>query len=120
MAKGEAAALASLALAPPAPAISRISRGKSGYDAVLGWSQPEGAADVAGYVVMMRSTTAPEWEKAVQAGNVTEYTLPDVSVDDVVFGVKAVGKDGDESLVAPWIMVAHPNEKIEARQEPLR
>ncbi|MGA3026758.1 MAG: M20/M25/M40 family metallo-hydrolase [Bryobacteraceae bacterium] len=113
VAKVNAAALASLALAPPAPLVSRISRGKSGYDAVLRWTQPERAPDVAGYVVVMRATTAPDWEKAVLAGNVTEYTLPNASIDDVVFGVKAVDKDGDESLVAPWIMAAHPSEKIE-------
>jgi hypothetical protein len=118
VAKVNAAALASLALAPPAPAVARIARGKSGYDAVLRWSPPGGASDAAGYVVVMRSTTAPDWEKAVPAGNVTEYTLPNVSIDDVVFGVKAVNKDGDESLVAPWVMVAHPDERIETYQEP--
>lgn len=116
VARVNAAALASLGLAPPAPVVARISRGKSGYDAVLHWTQPDGTADVAGYVVVMRSTTAPDWEKAVQAGNATDFTLPDVSIDDVVFGVKAVGKDGDESLVAPWVMVAHSPEKIETNQ----
>jgi Peptidase family M28 len=118
VAKVNAAALASLALAPPAPVVSRIARGKSGYDAVLRWSGPDERSAVAGYVVVTRATTAPDWEKAVSAGNVTEFTLPSVSIDDVVFGVKAVDKDGDESLVAPWIMVAHPEEKIEAYQEP--
>ncbi len=87
---------------------------------MLRWSPPEGASDVAGYVVVMRSTTSPDWEKARQVGSASEYTLPNVSIDDVVFGVKAVGKDGDESLVAPWIMVAHPSEKIETNQELLR
>jgi hypothetical protein len=118
VARVNAAALASLAMAPPAPVVARISRGKSGYDAVLHWAAPDSASNIAGYVVLERSTTAPEWQKAVQVGNVNDYTLPNVSIDDVVFGVKSVGKDGDESLVAPWIIVAHPNEKIEAEQQP--
>ncbi len=115
--KVNAAALASLALAPPAPVVSRIARGKSGYDAVLRWSPADSKSDVAGYVVVMRSSIAPDWEKAVEAGSATEFTLPNVSIDDVVFGVKAVSKDGDESLVTPWVMMARPLEAIPAHQE---
>jgi hypothetical protein len=36
------------------------------------------------------STTAPDWEHEVYVGNVTECSLSDVSIDDLVFGVKAV------------------------------
>ena len=113
-----AAALASLALAPPAPVVARIGRGKSGYDAALRWSRPEGASDIAGYVVTMRATTAPEWEKAVSVGDVTEFTLTNTPIDDVVFGVAAIDKAGNESLVTPWTMMRSPCEKIEATQEP--
>ena len=31
------------------------------------------------------------------------YTLKDVSVDDVRFGVKAVGNDGTESIVSSYV-----------------
>ena len=31
------------------------------------------------------------------------YTLKDVSIDDVRFGVKAIGLDGSESLVTPYV-----------------
>jgi hypothetical protein len=117
-ARVNAAALASLALSPPVPVVARIGRGKSGYDAALRWSRPEGASEIAGYLVTMRSTTAPEWEKAVSVGDVTEFTLANTPIDDVVFGVAAIGKDGNESLVAPWTMMRHPGEKIEATQEP--
>ena len=110
------AALASLALAPIAPHVERISRGTSGYDAVLSWSQPAPEPELAGYVVVMRATTAPYWEHAVAVGNVHEYVLRDVPIDDVVFGVKAVDRHGNESLVSPWVITVRPDEKIEAQQ----
>jgi hypothetical protein len=36
-------------------------------------------------------------------GNVTEFTLPDISIDDYHFGVAAVGPDGHESLVSVYV-----------------
>ena len=33
----------------------------------------------------------------------TEYTLPGMSIDDVVLGVKAIDKEGHESLVSPYV-----------------
>jgi len=117
VARVNGAALASLALAPLAPVAARIDRGKSGYDALLRWSQPEPEPNLAGYVVMMRATTAPYWERAIAVGNVHEYTLLNVSIDDVVFGVKAVDRNGDESLVTPWTITPFPEEKVETYGE---
>ena len=67
-----AAVLSSLALAPKPPVVIReitrdgtkrvvanLTRGKSGYDAVLKWSQPSPEPDLVGYAVVMRSTTSP-------------------------------------------------------------
>jgi putative aminopeptidase FrvX len=110
-----AATLASLALAPAPPELNwtytsgpnkgghipLLSRGKSGYDAVLRWL-PNTEPDLAGYAVMMRSTTSPVWERETWVGNVTSYTLPDVSIDDVVIGVKAIDHDGNQSVVSPY------------------
>ena len=31
--------------------------------------------DLAGYAVMMRSTTSPVWEREIWVGNVTTYTI---------------------------------------------
>jgi hypothetical protein len=111
-----AAVLASLALAPKAPTVTReitrdgkkiivanLSRGKSGYDAVMKWSQTEPEPDLAGYSVVMRSTTSPDWEREIYVGNVTQYTIPDLSIDNVVLGVRAVDKDGNQSLVAAYV-----------------
>ena len=108
-----AAAAAALALAPRppvthAPAVELrhrpgLSRG-AGYDAVLRWSQPQGGPEPAGFVVVMRSTTAPDWEKQLWAGNVREYSLKDTPIDQFIFGVKAVDKAGHESPVSAYLL----------------
>ena len=112
-ARMNAAVLASMALAPSPPMLNwtwgsgpnkgghvpLLTRGKSGYDAVLHWL-PNTEADLAGYAVTVRSTTSPVWEREVWVGNVTTYTMADVSIDDIVIGVKAVDKDGNQSVVS--------------------
>jgi Peptidase family M28 len=64
----------------------------------LSWNaNPE--ADLAGYQVVMRETTAADWTSAIDVGNVTTITL-DISKDNVQFGVRAVDKAGHRSPVA--------------------
>jgi hypothetical protein len=123
--QANAAALASLAFAPKAPVTNEmitsgarkgqltpmISRGKTRYDAALKWKNENPEPDLLGYAVVMRKSTAPYWEKEIFVGKVTEYTLKDVSIDDVIFGVKAIDRDGNESLVAPY--VPGPRQKLE-------
>jgi Peptidase family M28 len=79
-----------------------LSRGKSGYDAALRWANPNPEPDLAGYAVVIRDTTSPVWQREIYVGNVTEYTLPDFSIDDVVIGIKAIDKDGNQSLVSAY------------------
>jgi hypothetical protein len=79
-----------------------LARGKSGYDAALRWTNPNPEADLAGYAIVIRDTTSPVWQREIYVGNVTEYTLPDVSIDDIVIGVKAIDKDGNQSLVSAY------------------
>ena len=116
-----AAVLASLALAPAAPVLNwtyssgpnkgghvpLLTRGKSGYDAVLHWL-PNTEPDLAGYAVLMRSTTSPVWERETWVGKVTSYTMSDVSIDDVVIGVKAVDQDGNQSVVSTYMEPVTP------------
>ncbi|MGH9622242.1 MAG: hypothetical protein ACRD45_21365, partial [Bryobacteraceae bacterium] len=90
-----------------------LTRGKSGYDALLKWKDPNPEPNLAGYVVLMRKTTAPYWEREIYVGNVNEYLMPDVSIDEYVFGVAAVDKDGDESLVTPYVQTPHHPRPIE-------
>ena len=122
------AAVASLASAPVAPQTMReittgpnkgrpttnLGRGKSNYDAVLRWREGAPAEDLAGYAIVLRTTTAAYWEREIGVGKVNQYTLQNVSVDDVVFGVKAIDKDGHESPVTPWVNApAAPRKPIE-------
>src|SRR5580704_16470909 len=79
-----------------------LARGKTGYDAALRWANPNPEPDLAGYAVVIRDTTSPVWQRAIYVGNVTEYALPDFSIDDVVIGVKAIDKDGNQSLVSAY------------------
>ncbi|MGC2662216.1 MAG: M20/M25/M40 family metallo-hydrolase [Bryobacteraceae bacterium] len=121
VAQANAAAIAVLALAPKAPAIttpktlsfaaSPIQRG-SGYDAALSWHSDPPEDDLAGYAIVMRKTTAPEWEKEIFVGDVTKYTVPNVNIDELVFGVKAIDKAGNESLVTPYVTPPYRPQKI--------
>jgi hypothetical protein len=124
--KVNGAVAASLAWAPKSPLTADIierdgrkitnlllTRGRTRYDAQLKWKQVNPEADLAGYVIVSRKTTSPYWEREVFVGNVTEFTLPEVSIDDLIFGVKAVDKDGNESLVSPYVQGPRAKRKIE-------
>lgn len=114
-ARVNAAALAVLALAPEAPAVSEgrgptLGRGRSGYDATLRWKASPGAA---AYRVFWREAWTPDWQNEVTvAGDRTEFSLKDVSVDDHVFGVAAVSAGGHESLVSAYVNPPRPMQEI--------
>jgi hypothetical protein len=101
------AALASLALAPPAPVVTdpegrpRIARGESGYDAKLSWTPSAGATS---YRVFWRKAWSVDWEHELTVGDVSAAILPNVSIDDVVFGVAAVDTSGHESLITAYVV----------------
>ncbi len=127
------AALALLASAPPPPAPE--VEGAVSTDSTLTWRAVPGAAS---YVVRWRRTDASQWQQSlgVTPGQATpgvnfesteipqteavrapiysshKLVLPQVRVDDWVFGVSSVSKDGFESPVAsavpgggftPWV-----------------
>jgi hypothetical protein len=56
-------------------------------------------ADLAGYEVVLRETTAADWTSVIGVGNVTTVTL-DISKDNVQFGLRAVDQSGHRSPVA--------------------
>jgi hypothetical protein len=93
-----AAVLASLAWAPPAPTNVAIG-GAVSPSTTLAWD-PVDHPDLAGYEVYWRDTTAPQWQHSRFVGDVTEYTLENMVIDNYLFGVAAVGRDGNESVVA--------------------
>jgi len=105
-ARVNAASLASLALAPPAPVVTnergqaRLGRQPSGYDANLQWQAVPGAT---AYRVYWRDAWANDWSESRLVGDQTQVSLPGLSIDDNVFGVAAVGLDGHESLVSAYV-----------------
>jgi Zn-dependent M28 family amino/carboxypeptidase len=92
-----AAVLASLAWAPPAPTGVLVG-GAVRASAVLRWDPVEDS-NLVGYKVYRRSTTAPQWEHSRFVGDVTEFTFENLVIDNYFFGVAAVGGDGNESPV---------------------
>jgi hypothetical protein len=95
VARVNAAALASLALAPAAPQQVKVLTAKLDNRTELTW-QANTEPDLAGYRVVWRETTAPNWQGAKFVGNVTSYTS-ELSKDNVFFGVQAVDRDGNVS-----------------------
>ena len=87
--------LASLAAAPPSPKEVGIG-GIVEPSAKLRWSKVDGAK---GYKVYWRDTTSPTWDNSRYVGDVTEFTLDGIVIDNFFFGVAAVGENGYESLV---------------------
>jgi hypothetical protein len=109
------AAAATLALAPPRPVVvtdrgaPTIDRAPSGYDAHLRWKASAGAA---AYRIFWRDAWGSDWQHELLVGNVTEVTLPNTLIDDLVFGVAAVDAAGHESVVAPYVAPARATEDI--------
>ncbi|MCB0468828.1 MAG: M28 family metallopeptidase, partial [Aequorivita sp.] len=87
--------LASLAWAPPAPTNVAIG-GIVEPSAKLKWEKVDGAA---GYKIYWRDTTSPTWDHSRYVGDVSEFTLEGIVIDNYFFGVASVGKDGFESIV---------------------
>lgn len=87
--------LASLASAPPPPNTVAIG-GIVEADVKFKWDKVEGAS---GYKIYWRDTTSPTWDHNRYVGDVTEFTLDGIVIDNYYFGVASVGKDGHESVV---------------------
>ena len=90
-----AISMASLAWAPPAPEKVEIG-GIVEPSAKFKWSKVDGAV---GYKIYWRDTTSPTWDNNRVVGDVTEFTLDGIVIDNFFFGISAVGKDGFESPV---------------------
>lgn len=89
--------MAALAWAPPAPEKVSIG-GIVEPSAKLKWEKSN-EEDVAGYKIYWRDTTAPQWQYSRFVGDVDQYTLEGIVIDNFLFGVAAVGKNGNESVV---------------------
>jgi len=98
VARVNAAALWSLAQAPGTPKGVVIDTTQLTNETTLRWQRGT-SADLAGYEVVWRETTAPDWTDVLRVGDVTTVTI-DLSKDNVFFGVRAVDRDGHRSPVA--------------------
>ncbi|SHI55300.1 Peptidase family M28 [Mesonia phycicola] len=90
--------LASLAWAPLAPEDVAIG-GVVEPSTKLKWKKSNNP-NIKGYKIYWRDTTSPTWDNSRYVGNVSEFTLKGIVIDNYYFGVVAVGKNGYESLVS--------------------
>ncbi|MFC5046017.1 M28 family peptidase [Aquimarina hainanensis] len=89
--------LASLAWAPPVPENVQIG-GIVAPAAKFKWTKSTDPA-IAGYKIYWRDTTSPTWDHHKFVGNVDQYTLKGIVIDNYFFGIAAVAKNGFESPV---------------------
>jgi Zn-dependent M28 family amino/carboxypeptidase len=87
--------LASLASAPPPPQNLKIG-GIVEPSVKFKWDKVDGAV---GYKIYWRDTTSPTWDHSRYVGDVSEFLLDGIVIDNYFFGVATVGKDGYESIV---------------------
>jgi len=89
--------LASIAWAPPA--VKSLSIGGVVEPSVkFRWEAVDNNT-VKGYKIYWRDTTSPIWQNSRYIGNVSEYTLDGIVIDNFLFGISTVGKNGIESPV---------------------
>ncbi|MGH9939726.1 MAG: M20/M25/M40 family metallo-hydrolase [Blastocatellia bacterium] len=96
VARVNAAAMASMALAPAAPSGVSFKSSRQEYNTVLTW-KPNTEPDAAGYRIVWRETYQPFWRRGIDVGSVTEFVMKGLSKDDYFFAVQAIDKDGNAS-----------------------
>ncbi|GAA3944073.1 M20/M25/M40 family metallo-hydrolase [Hymenobacter algoricola] len=90
------ATLASLALAPAAPQNVGVLTANLSNRTELKWEAPKAGEKPAGYYVLMRETSAPQWQQKFFVTD-PKADLPH-SKDNYLFGVVSVDAEGHESL----------------------
>ena len=98
VARVNAASLAALALAPARPKGVTILTARLSNDTDLKWEANK-EPDLAGYEIVWRDTTAATWTNSQAVGNVTTFTMKGMSKDNYFFGVRAIDKEGNRSMV---------------------
>ncbi|MDO5969687.1 M28 family metallopeptidase [Flavivirga aquimarina] len=87
--------MASLASAPPPPKNVSIG-GIVEPAAKFKWDRVDGAK---GYKIYWRSTTSPTWDYSRYVGDVSEFTLDGIVIDNYFFGIASINENGFESVV---------------------
>jgi hypothetical protein len=104
-ARVNAASAASLALAPAPPVVVITDSGapritRSGVGVRLQWAASSGAV---AYRIYWRETWVNDWQRSATVGDIAQVVVPNVEIDDFVFGVSAIGPAGQESLVRAYV-----------------
>jgi hypothetical protein len=89
------ATLASLALAPAAPLKVEVLTAQLSNRTQLRWQAPAGGPAPSSYAVLVRETSAPQWQQRFVVSGLTA-DLP-LSKDNYIFGVASLGAAGHES-----------------------
>ena len=89
--------LASIAWAPPA--VKKLSIGGIVQAAAKFKWEKINDPNVSGYKIYWRNTTSPIWQNERFVGDINEYVLEGIVIDNFFFGISTVGKNGFESPV---------------------
>jgi hypothetical protein len=92
-----AVVLANLAWSPPPPTNVLIG-GIVEANTKLRWEKSTDET-ISGYKIYWRNTTSPQWEFSRFVGNVDNFELKGIVIDNFYFGVASVGKDRHESVI---------------------
>ena len=99
VARVNVASLASLALAPARPKEVKVVTTRLTNDTDLQWEANK-EPDFDHYEIVWRDTAEATWSHSKAIGRETTYSAKDMSKDNYLFGVRAVGKDGFKSPVS--------------------
>ena len=73
------------------------------------------APGAAGYRIFWREAWGPDWQQDVRVGNVTSVILPNMQIDDYVFGVAAIDAGGHESFVTAYVTPPRVSTEIKTK-----
>ncbi len=115
--KVNATTLACLADAPLPPQLAMIQRDPQTYETVLSWRSTEPVDHLQGYKVFLRETADRYWQQerpisvppeidVPNLGKVYQTRLRGRSIDQYVFGMAAISKNGRESAVSTFDLQA--------------
>ena len=98
VARIDAATLATLAMAPAPPDNARLLTKNLDNNTEITWKPSPGGL-ASGYEIVWRSTAVPDWESHKDFPADATSAMLDVSKDNVIFGIRAIGKNGLKSPV---------------------
>lgn len=112
VARLNAASMASLAMAPPAPTDVKVVVSELDNNSTLQWKPGIGAPASTRYWIVWRPTASPNWKREIPAEDLAHVTngayraaadgtftatIP-ISKDNVIFGIESIGPHGQRSL----------------------